>query len=355
MKINFQTAERLMKRMIKAAVATVLYRSGLLWLLLARRLRNRTVVLMYHRVLPEADTSASPSTPGIIVNAGTFERHMACLRRRFTVLDPEAFVETLESDAELPSRSVVVTLDDGWRDNYVHAGPILKKYEIPALIFLTSGFVETDRMFWQEGMVQALLELRQACRMDPSVADALTAASALPGLRPCLVEDAVLARAAIDEVVAYWKARSSGDRGEFMRRIGQCFDAVEKPDRAADHFLHWREVLEMQQETVRFGSHGVNHSILTDPETDVAQELGESKAVLEERLGRPVDMLAYPNGDYDDTVVQYARRAGYRAAFTTRRGLVNGNDDRWKLNRCNIHEGAAGSIPLFLMRILGIW
>ena len=90
-------------------------------------MRDRCLVLMYHRVLPADRIPESPSHPGIIVSTETFEMHLECVRKRFRALSPEAFATCMESGDELPGMSCLVTFDDGWRDNLEFALPILEK------------------------------------------------------------------------------------------------------------------------------------------------------------------------------------------------------------------------------------
>ena len=121
--------------------------------------------------------------------------------------------------------------------------------------------------------------------------------------------------------------------------------------------MSWRDVASLAAPSpLTAGAHGCSHMPLTSlAEADAGFELVESRRRLETVVGQPISALAYPNGNYDDTVVELTRRAGYRIAFTTQRGLVSEGDDAFKLRRLNVHEASARTMPEFLCLILGVF
>jgi len=104
-------------------------------------------VLMYHSV-----KSSVPEGNRLIVSEATFERQMRFLRERgYTVLSLADIGDYIERQKKLPPRAVVITFDDGYRDNYTYAFPVLKKYNIPATIFLIVDSVgEPDKLTWDQ-------------------------------------------------------------------------------------------------------------------------------------------------------------------------------------------------------------
>jgi len=142
----------LAKRIAKYLLAAVLYYSGMLafFSLLRRFFFNRSnfVILMYHQVLEENDVEKDYVQPGLYVSRQVFEKQMAFLSEKYNLLSLERVTEILEKNQSPPLKSIVITFDDGWRDNYLYAYPILKKYNVPATIFLATDYVGTDKMFW---------------------------------------------------------------------------------------------------------------------------------------------------------------------------------------------------------------
>lgn len=108
---------------------------------LFRERRPGLVILAYHRV-------GGRTTSSIDLPAAEFARQMACLRERHTLISMDAVASmTTGAGARRSSDLVAVTFDDGTRDLYDHAFPILVKYRIPATVYLTTDYVETQRSF----------------------------------------------------------------------------------------------------------------------------------------------------------------------------------------------------------------
>lgn len=106
-------------------------------------------ILMYHSVNPEAKKGNL-----LAVTPETFEKQMHFLKAlRYNVVPLEEAARLIREKQKVPARTVVITLDDGYRDNYVHAFAVLKKYNLPAAIFIIVNEVgrsQADRLSWDE-------------------------------------------------------------------------------------------------------------------------------------------------------------------------------------------------------------
>jgi peptidoglycan/xylan/chitin deacetylase (PgdA/CDA1 family) len=101
-----------------------------------------------------------------------------------------------------------------------------------------------------------------------------------------------------------------------------------------ERLLHWDSILEMKDAGVVFGSHSKTHPFLSKLSGEqLADEIKDSKFLLEERLKNPVDFFCYPNGDYDNRVLETVATAGYKGAVTTKRGLIHRNDSPFEIRR----------------------
>ena len=150
------------KRSLRVFIAHFLYYTGVLNLLLNRKLKNKAVVLMYHKVLDKEEISSSYSQNGIIVSKESFETQIKYLKKNFNIISLNSTIQSLKNKTSLPSRSCLVTFDDGWKDNYQNAYPILKECQIPAVIFLSTDFIGSDQHFWQEKLVQCLVRISRS-------------------------------------------------------------------------------------------------------------------------------------------------------------------------------------------------
>jgi peptidoglycan/xylan/chitin deacetylase (PgdA/CDA1 family) len=124
-------------------------------------------------------------------------------------------------------------------------------------------------------------------------------------------------------------------------RVGGVTDWEAEPRWRENRLLTWEQIREMQERGVTFGSHALTHPHLPAlPECEWRRELVESKQVLEQGLGRPVETLAYPYGDFSPALAAGALEAGYRACFSTLPGLNAPDTDPAALRRMNVRRHA---------------
>jgi peptidoglycan/xylan/chitin deacetylase (PgdA/CDA1 family) len=108
--------------------------------------------------------------------------------------------------------------------------------------------------------------------------------------------------------------------------------------------------LKLKGEGVTFGSHSKTHPFLSRlSEKDVMEEVINSKSALEDKLQLPVEFFCYPYGDYDRRVIDLVKNAGYKAAFTTKRGLIHRYDDPFEIRRSFIRNTT--NPILFVLRL----
>ena len=141
-----------------AYLAGVYVASGMGWI----RHRGRVVILTYHRVVSDQMVRDEHIQPGMYVRGQSFEAHIAYLRKRFTIISLDELLDLWQTNRLKSDRSYcVITFDDGWKDNYQFAFPVLMKYRIPATIFLATDFIGTARWFWPDQMMLLLEKGRQ--------------------------------------------------------------------------------------------------------------------------------------------------------------------------------------------------
>lgn len=341
---------------LKAAIAHGLYYLGILDLMRARTLRHKAVVLMYHRVLTADERACTASNPGYVVSDTTFARHMAYLKRRFTVLSELQFVQHLEDGRPFPDSSCLITFDDGWHDNLTHALPVLRTHGLPATIYLPVNFIGVRRLFWREALTTVLLEAVLRCRRGEADPDRLRVTLQAHGLEHVLALREANPRAAVVAAVQQQAHRRMADNGTLLAALQEHLGIDVEALDTTDTFLSWEDVRAMAADGVTFGAHGTEHRPLgTLPSAEADHEVRESMRVVADQVGAPVLGLSYPNGSVTPAVGAMVAAAGYRAAFTTEPGTVSVDDDRFLLRRVNIHEDMTRSTPMFLARIVGLF
>jgi peptidoglycan/xylan/chitin deacetylase (PgdA/CDA1 family) len=341
---------------VKWLAAQGLYRTGVLGMIAASRLRGRVVVLMYHRVLtPDAEATAW-SHPAIVVRRVTFERQMARLAARFQMLTLDAFEAYLGRSAAAGDGrpGCLVTFDDGWIDTYRDAWPVLDAHHVPAVVFLPTRFIGTGRMFWREELGRLLFDAWTRARADATFAASAASMLQAHGLTGLLQQPAGEIRDAILRATQALRHQGEAEAPAILADL-QALCAETPRSETSDAFMDWAQVREMAAAGISFGAHGVTHRILsTLPLTVAAQEVAESRAAVATGLAAPVTSFSYPNGGWNADVARAVGETGFRVAFSTDVGPVGPAADRFAIRRFNVHEDAAGSWPMFLARLSGV-
>ena len=269
--------------------------------------RDRLTALAYHRV---ADVAAPGMEfdPGVVsATPEMFERQMRHLARDFTVIALDDLHEHLATGRPLPDRPALITFDDGYRDNHASAFPVLRALELPAVVFIVTGAIGTDRVMWWDELSFLLARTRRG-------------RAELPLAGPRVLVGAAARSAVRTEMLAHLKAVPDDRRERAMAELRDALE-VAAPRPATPLFMGWKEVAELVAGGVECQPHTVDHPILTRVDEERARaEVAGSARVSAERTGRPARAFAYPNGDYDASTLDALRAAGISMAFTMRLG-----------------------------------
>ena len=341
------------KYALKWIVAQTLYRTGVLHACLHLRHRRRAIVLTYHRVLPEPLLDETWSHPAIIVTRPTFARQLTWLRRVFHVLSAADFISHMELGKPFRGPACLITFDDGWQDTFSEAGPLLKQYALPSIVFLPIDFIGSTIMFWQEHLGRLLYRVWDRGRREPDLrarAEALLPAE----LREALGVEESRVRVVIREAVNRLKAHHSADPRELVENL-RALLGIEH-DASVDRFMDWDQVRSMAADGATFGGHSASHRIMTTLSADeIASEVRTCREALQRELGKPPLTFSYPNGDWNEAASRSVREAGFRVSFATGRGSVSVGDDRFSIRRINVHEDTTSSLPMFMAKIVGVF
>lgn len=278
--------------------------------------RAKLSIVIYHRVLPEADHFLGDGS-----NINSFNRQLCYLTRNFNVLSLSEAVEHLRA-ATLPARAVCITFDDGYADNADIALPILEKHGVAATFFVATGFLNGGRM-WNDTVIESFrraqgntIDLREI------------------GLECYTVATLEQRREALFSVIDKLKYLEPVIRQSQVDKLAQIIAAT-LPD---DLMMTSDQVKLLHDHGMEIGGHTVNHPILASTdETTARTEIAQGKAHLETITGAPVRFFAYPNGkpgrDYLPIHVDIIRQLGFEAAVSTAWGAACHDDDLFQLPR----------------------
>lgn len=223
--------------------------------------RYTVPILMYHRFGYEKNT--------LFVTPENFKRQMAYLKENgYNVISLDELVNGIKIDKRFRHNTVVITVDDGYEDNYDYAYPVLKEYNFPATIFVITNLIGTDR-----------------------------------------------------------------------------------------EFMTWEEMRTMTKDGISFGGHTKNNVYLPSisDERIVWDEIAGAKEVIEKNIGTKVNHFCYPTGGFNEKIKEFVKMAGYKAACTTNRGMVNFNKDLFELKRIKITNSDTNKPFSFWAKLSGYY
>jgi len=346
------------KTRIKELVGDTLLRTGL-WRRHLEKMARRSegIILTYHRVIEKWDRTLDYSQPGMVVTSNTFERQLTFLKQYFNIV-PLSYLIDPTPNTQHPKPLCAITFDDGWRDNYEIAFPILRKYGFAATIFLTTDFIGTDRVFWHTELMNLLMhgdlsrsKLTQYV-LDPYPAPVRRGLTRLANMEQAPGADDV--DALIEAVKATCDEPTSD---QLIRDVGNTLGLRRPlfPDRR--FFLDWNQVCEMGAAGIEMGSHGCSHRIFTRINLqDAEDELVRSKAEIERHTGQEVKHFAFPDGAANRDLMAFVERARYLTACLCRTVPTDGHFGTSALQRAGMHEGVSGGgNRSFMESDLALW
>ena len=284
---------------------------------LLRKIRGAARILCYHRVNDDKD----PFFPA--VSTQLFEQQMRFLSRYYKVVSLESLLQHVFN--ECLEDVVAVTFDDGYRDNYENAFPILQRYGLPATVFLTTGSIDDCEPLWFERLASALkATAREYVDLEIDIPRRLWLRTVAERLQ------------ANSQVFSLLRGLEDRTRQRVLDRL---FSELTCPPDATRRgkMLSWDLIRSMCRHGIDFGGHTVTHPFLSKLNFEQATwEVSESKRRIESELQRQVHYFAYPNGrgeDFSDCNKDVLHRAGYRAAVTTIWGVNSPSTDLMELRR----------------------
>ncbi|MDX3772870.1 polysaccharide deacetylase family protein [Chromatiaceae bacterium AAb-1] len=275
---------------------------------------QKLTTLIYHQVLPEKDP-IRPFEPDITA----FGQQMKWVKQHFNVLSATEALACLQQGA-LPPRSLLITFDDGYRNNATHALPVLQHYGLNAVFFIASDFLHGGIM-WNDIVLEALRIWPQT-RLDLSQWQL--------GIHPLTSPQQRLTTAL--QLLPLIKYRPLAERRQLTDYLAR---QVTLPRNLMMDDSHLRQ---LQQAGMEIGGHTCSHPILSSlTQSEARQQIVQNKQYLETLLQQPLLWFAYPNGkpgkDYTTETRTLLQQAGYQAAFSTSVGVAEPATDRYQLPR----------------------
>jgi len=324
--------------MSRRSLAQVFDCTGALDAVLRARARARSstpwlTVLTYHRIHPNPDKQRFDR--GVIdATPAEFDEQLGLLRRYFNVVGIEE-VYAHRRGAPLPPNPAIVTFDDGYKECYACALPLLLKHGLKAAFFIATSYLTERRIFWWD-RISYVVQASNAERIRLEYPFALE------------LDLKTSREHAIRQLLRVVKCQPALDLDRFLAGLtaacGVVWDTTLERAHADQLLMTWDEVRELQSYGMEIHSHTRTHRVLqTVPVSDLNSELAGARRDLEDQLGRPVRAISYPVGRSIAAapVIRAAvRQAGYDLGFSNTSGitLLNGSVDPLDLHRISVER-----------------
>jgi peptidoglycan/xylan/chitin deacetylase (PgdA/CDA1 family) len=290
---------------VRGLCKTLAYQTGLLGgYHLVRNRRNLTIA-MFHRVLAKRDPQWASADPNWTVSLDLFRDCLLFFRKHYNIIDLDRITKAQQSGITLPSRPLLITLDDGWADNAEHALETLKELRIPATVFIVAEAAVTGRI-WD----QFLYTLWRRDLLGQDEWNRLI--RGVPGAPQPRKED-LRSTSIFRELLASLSALPKSERDLRLQSVSHLEKCV-----THQRVLNPGQIRQLHEQGITIGSHGLTHALIPYTENPDL-ELTVSKQILGELLGGvEITALSFPHGVCDDRTIERAVGFGYRALFDSR-------------------------------------
>jgi peptidoglycan/xylan/chitin deacetylase (PgdA/CDA1 family) len=308
---------------------------------IARSLRRQKIpVLMYHSVVPDDSVGTSClDQVGMTVSESRFRDHMRYVAHHYSTITLAEYVAWRRGHGSIREHPCILTFDDGFRDTYERAFPLLRKLGLRAVIFPIGCTLTKER----PSHPHELYAILDSVPMDE-------AARELARLLPELPSEDYRTKETLRRSVVWGLAqRSREERSRILAALRTAL-ATHRPQ--ATRFMSGSELRELVDAGFEIGSHTLHHEYLTLLSDDeLEREIARGAEVIEEATGRRPQSFCYPYGVSDGRTSRALRKSGFDCAVSMREGLIDSRTDLYALRRIRVTWDIP--LPVLVFRVLG--
>lgn len=282
-------------------------------------------IYMFHMVCPKTDMLAPIDE--LRVSPEYFEAFLREQQKRLDFISINDLNARMSSKQHSAKPFGIITFDDGYEDNFIYAYPILKKLNIPFVIYVSAGLVNDHAPIWNYPLIiERVVRKNNELNINGRHYD-------------CQTEEQK-SKTFITLKGLLFSLPYAHLQGEFKHLFAEYLT----DDVFPANTLTWKQIEELSKDPLcTISSHTMTHCRLTI--TDIASlqyELGESKNLLEQHIGKSVTHLSYPYGwktDVSAEAIAFAQQIGYKTALRSFGGPMREKDvDLYQIKRIMIHE-----------------
>jgi len=312
--------------------------------------RKKIIILMYHGFTDRIVQEGVENSLGLHLNIKKFRLQIEYLKKYYNVISLDRLIDHYTNNTELPPNSIIITIDDGYKSSYALAYSVLKEFNAPAAIFLTTDFVDKKEILWVDRIEYAINRTKWSSFSLKIDKDTLSFD----------LRDDNAKKICYTKLLARIKLVPQESIEEIIESLERSLEQKLSADKDASEIyrpLEWREVLEMiKSGIISIGNHTCTHAILTrcSPERR-EKELSLSKGIIESKTGLNCKLFCYPNGgigDFDSQTKKLLKESGYLCGLTTVAGINDAYSDVFELKRLSVDNRE--DFLIFIMTLSGI-
>ena len=301
--------------------------------------KNKVAILAYHRVAPTSYKETLLRE--MIVFLEDFEEQMIYIREHYKVVSLDELSGMLDGEF-WDNKYAVITFDDAYLDNYTYALPILRKYGIPATIFVPTAFIKTEKRFLWDELSFFLNETKEEVLEFEY------------GGKEYCFDLRNNKKGVYAAMVNMMKDKTEKELTELQSVIKNRLKIT--GDKSEPLTMSWDQMREMKNYDIDFGAHTHSHCVVSKKNADEQfQEMIFSKKILDKELDQETTSFAYPFGGLGDigkNASNMVAKAGYNCAVTMEQGLVYDGDNKYMLKRIGV--GGSDDFKKFVLKISGL-
>ena len=290
-------------------------------------LKNKLVILLYHGVTEDENTGII-NYQGKHINHIEFEKQISFVSKNCSLISIDDWLQIKKSDSEVPPYPTIISFDDGFKNNLSVAAPILKKYSAPCIFYISSGMIDSEKMFWVD-IVEACIDSTSKASITLNLDQKIT-------YNLISHEDKV--RALLD-IKKYCKLSKNSQKNDV---INELIEATEiNPDKKSHvnyQTLNWDEVRQLNSNQLfTIGGHTHTHTILSSLEKDdLKYEIKHCLKKIAKELDQDILHFSYPEGQahhYNDEVIRILKENGIICCPSAVNGVNDYSEDFFHFKR----------------------
>jgi len=312
--------EQFIKNCFKLAIAFLLFYSGILSILLRFLCKKGIYVLNYHNFNTFVNDYWRFGSLFCSKYGHSFERQILFYEKHFHKIQSFNLKEN-----SLKKPAYLLTFDDGYKDNFDIALPVLRKYSVPTVFLITTAYIGTDNLVWHD-RVRLFYEKKKR----------KNAFQAMRLKKLCKKKLNALKRATPEEQAKWLKDMETGG------------------EKNCGLMMNWEQIKQAFQAGVMIGSHSHAHSALARLSYDQQfEEIARSSELIKRHLLFTPRFFSYPQGDndsYEEKTVKALKQAGIEYAFTIENGINDEYSSPYYLKRIGICP--SDPVPIIALKVV---